>query len=172
MSPAHDGLMLPGDEGTAGVDSDALRALVREALREALPALLSGQANPSPPAGGVAPAGPGTHRPLPPEVVTLRNDAELSAFVDRLIRMFDDPFQREELRSGRLRFSLDGGPARELSPQVRRIDKGAVTESVVREAARQGDQLILGPDAVLTPLARDRARADGVTIHHERRREN
>ena len=53
-------------------------------------------------------------------------------------------------------------------PPIRRIERGAVTEKVVREAARTGQRLVLGPAAVLTPLARDRARASGVKIDKER----
>ena len=53
-------------------------------------------------------------------------------------------------------------------PPTRRIERGAVTEKVVRDAARAGERLVLGPRAVLTPLARDRARASGVEIDRER----
>ena len=56
------------------------------------------------------------------------------------------------------------GSADRLDPSTRRIERGAVTEKVVREAARAGQRLVLGPRAVLTPLARDRARASGVEI--------
>ena len=51
---------------------------------------------------------------------------------------------------------------------ARRIERGAVTEKVVRDAARAGERLVLGPRAVLTPLASDRARASGVEISRER----
>jgi hypothetical protein len=51
---------------------------------------------------------------------------------------------------------------------VRRIERGAVTEAVVTAAARAGERLVLGRGAVLTPLARDRARASGVPIEKER----
>jgi hypothetical protein len=49
-----------------------------------------------------------------------------------------------------------------------RIEKGAVTERAVQAAASAGARLVLGPRAVLTPLARDRARALGVPIEKER----
>ena len=52
-------------------------------------------------------------------------------------------------------------------PPARRIERGAVTEKVVRDAARAGQRLVLGPRAVLTPLARDRARASVVEISKE-----
>ena len=55
-----------------------------------------------------------------------------------------------------------------VGPPARRIERGAVTEKAVREAARAGERLVLGPRAVLTPLARDRARASGVEITRER----
>jgi hypothetical protein len=51
---------------------------------------------------------------------------------------------------------------------VRRVDRGAVTERMVRDAARAGERLVLGRAAVLTPLAADRARAAGVQIEKER----
>ena len=50
---------------------------------------------------------------------------------------------------------------------TRRIERGAVTEKIVRDAARAGERLVLGSRAVLTPLARDRARASGVKISRE-----
>jgi hypothetical protein len=43
-----------------------------------------------------------------------------------------------------------------------------VTEAMVVSAARAGARLVLGRGAVLTPLARDRARAAGVEIEKER----
>ena len=76
--------------------------------------------------------------------------------------------------SGRLRFGLaaaatagaaDAGAA---TPALR-IEKGAVTERHVREAAEKGARLVLSPRAVLTPMARDRARSLGVEIEKERR---
>jgi hypothetical protein len=43
-----------------------------------------------------------------------------------------------------------------------------VTERTVQAAASAGARLVLGPRAVLTPLARDRARSLGVPIEKER----
>ena len=39
---------------------------------------------------------------------------------------------------------------------------------MVSAAAQAGERLVLGRSAVLTPLARDRARATGVEIEKER----
>jgi hypothetical protein len=132
---------------------EELRALVREVIRDVLPA-------------GV----PVT------ETVNLSTDGDLAAFVRRLLDL--DPDQREELRSGRKRFRLATAPgpaaavngagrAGESTP-VRRIERGAVTEAMINQAARSGQRLVLGRGAVLTPLAADRARANGVPIEKER----
>ncbi len=105
------------------------------------------------------------------ETVSVRTDQELAAFVTRLLRLVENPRRRDDLRTGRLRFRLAPGGAAGAGGSARpvhRIDKGAVTEAAVRDAARAGARLVLGPRAVLTPLARDRARAAGVEIEKER----
>jgi hypothetical protein len=105
------------------------------------------------------------------QTVSLRTDQELAAFVTRLLHLFENPRRRDDLRSGRLRFRLapgGAGGAAGSAPPVHRIDQGAVTEAAVRDAARAGARLVLGRRAVLTPLARDRARAAGVEIEKER----
>ena len=43
-----------------------------------------------------------------------------------------------------------------------------MTERTVEEAAKAGARLVLGPRAVLTPLAREKARAKGIEIERER----
>jgi hypothetical protein len=144
-------------------DADELRALVREVIRDVLP-----------------------HGLPVTETVNLSTDEDLAAFVKRLLDL--DPGQREELRSGRKRFRLaspqtlsvpagagqvgaghsNGAERAGPSAPVRRIERGAVTEAVIAAASRAGERLVLGRGAVLTPLARDRARASGVQIEKER----
>ena len=135
---------------------EELRALVREVIRDVLP------------------------KGLPvAETVILSTDEDLAVFVKRLLDL--DPDQREEVRSGRKRFRLatssalpvpagaaNGAERAGESAPVRRIERGAVTEAVINAAARAGERLVLGRGAVLTPLARDRARASGVQIEKER----
>jgi len=79
--------------------------------------------------------------------------------------------------SGRFGPAAANGPGGRRPPAVEhgaaaqadhRIGKGAVTERAVQAAASAGARLVLGPRAVLTPLARDRARALGVPIEKER----
>jgi hypothetical protein len=174
-----DGASVGGNTVTAGLDPEMLRALVREALADLLPPA-PGQAGP--PAGpGPAPPGPGGTAPGQEgavftvrdgvgavETVSVRTDQELAAFVTRLLHLFENPRRRDDLRSGRLRFRLTAAGAAGSARPVHRIDKGAVTEAAVRDAARAGARLVLGRRAVLTPLARDRARAAGVEIEKER----
>jgi hypothetical protein len=151
---------------------DEIRALIREVIRDVLP------------------------KDLPvTETVNLSTDEDLAVFVARLLDL--DPQTREDVRAGRMRFRLAATvrpqqvppsplPLQPLQPQalhgtvgrtvlngsagvpVRRIERGAVTENMIRDAARAGERLVLGPGAVLTPLARDRARASGVEITKER----
>jgi hypothetical protein len=144
-------------------DSEELRALVREVIRDVLP-----------------------HGLAVTETVNLSTDEDLAAFVERLLDL--DPGQREEIRSARKRFRLASPQALSVpagagqagagqsnraeragpSAPVRRIERGAVTEAVIAAAAGAGERLVLGRGAVLTPLARDRARASGVQIEKER----
>jgi hypothetical protein len=103
------------------------------------------------------------------EHVELRTDAELEAFVSGLARRLESPGARDAILSGRVRFRLGAGSA-EGAPgaQTIRVEAGAVTERVVKEAARAGARLVLSPRAVLTPTARDSARSLGVEIEKEK----
>jgi hypothetical protein len=116
-----------------------LRGMVRDVLRE----VMAGRT-----AAGV-------------ESVRISNDADLAAFVARLTQ----PATLEAVRTGKLRFVLQQGAA----PPVVAGDAldGVITEQKIDKVAGQG-VLVLAPGAVLTPLARDKARRLGLKI--ERRR--
>jgi len=171
-----------------GPDSDAVRAVIREVLAELLPTAappapahapvaqpapgLPVQA-PQPVPGHAGPAQPGLAYPVSEnaqsvETVSLRSDADLDAFVRRLLHLFENPKHRDALRSGRLRFRVAPAAVPGSAQPAHRVDKGAVTEAMVAGAAKDGARLVLGRRAVLTPLARDRARAAGVEIERER----
>jgi hypothetical protein len=194
--------------GPGGLPADELRSLIREVLRDALPALIDGRpgqlpspaaappplaAGPplpaappplpaTPPLGvpaGVVPAGaaggPQAGGPAGPPAqaaavrpVRLETNEDLREFALELMRLADNPARRQDLVTGRLRFTLARGDDGASGPAEQRIDKGAVTERSVQDAARAGRRLVLGPRAVLTPLARDRALALGVPIEKER----
>jgi hypothetical protein len=95
--------------------------------------------------------------------IRIRTDEELHAFVLRVLKLAGNAKLRGDLISGRARFRLAAESA--VAPvAVHQVEKGAVTERVVAAAAADGARLVLGPRAVLTPLARDKARALGVPI--------
>jgi hypothetical protein len=150
--------------GVSGLSTDELRAAVRAVLRDVLPDALQGAAS----LGGVAPG----------EQVVVRDDADLDALVRRVATLCEDPTRRAAIADGRHGFRLAGGgsgtPPRNgaswqpASAGVVRVDRGAVTERTVVRAAADGARLVLGSRAVLTPLARDKARVLGVEIEKER----
>lgn len=106
------------------------------------------------------------------ERVALRTDADLDVFVRALVRRLENPRDRMAILSGTLRFQLASVPgasaaSASAAPAIR-VEKGAVTERNVSEAAKAGARLVLSPRAVLTPMARERARSLGVEIQKER----
>ncbi|HEU0194216.1 MAG TPA: hypothetical protein VFQ71_08455 [Gaiellales bacterium] len=178
---------------------DLLRNVTREVLAELLPSLLqqngvgngnghhaasaAGEPVPQVPAPPIAAVHrPPGWRPAPgqapaetdpgAEAVSLASNHELNAFAARIARRCEDAGERAAIAEGRVRFRLQGAQATTSEPApaaVMRIEKGAVTERTVREAAAAGARLVLAPRAVLTPMARDRARSMGVPIEKERR---
>jgi hypothetical protein len=126
-----------------------------------------------PPAAGSPPA-----RPIPSsppaagdarvEVVSLDSDADLDRFVRALLARFENPRDRLAIRAGKLRFALRRVEAAQRDDAIR-IERGAVTERTVKQAKDAGARLVLAPRAVLTPLAREKAKALGVEIERERR---
>jgi hypothetical protein len=160
-------------------DPGELRQLVREVIREVLPAATH-QPNPmkarsigSQPAesrihrvAGSPAAGASTEEAV--QTVRLGSDQELHEFVLRILRLAEEPQRRQDLLAGRLRFTLAPAGQSAGTAVVRRVERGAVTERAVIAAAKAGHRLVLGPRAVLTPLARDKARALGVPVEKER----
>jgi hypothetical protein len=100
--------------------------------------------------------------------VRLETDADLRQFALEIVRLADNPARRRDLLTGRLTFTLAVRAGDLPATGVHRIETGAVTERAVQSAAKAGQRLVLGPRAVLTPLARDRALALGVPIERER----
>jgi len=122
--------------------SSELRLMVREVLREAM-----AQRQPA--------------HACAVETVHFSSDHDLAAFVARVI----EPATLEKLRAGKLRFTLESGTpsgSAAVSPLM-----GVITEMKIAHFKGAGT-LVLAPGAVLTPLARDKARRLGLTI--ERRR--
>jgi hypothetical protein len=148
--------------GNGSIPRDQLRALVREVVRDAV--------------AGVVPTAPVALEPTGPlaadektrtDTVRIATDQDLDAFVRQLLRLFENPKTRDDLRAGRLSFRLAGNGC--ATPATRRIDSGAVTERHIADMADSGGVLVLGRRAVLTPLAREKARTLGITIEKERK---
>ena len=123
------------------------------------------------PAGAVEPQVRASGDDARVEVVAIDSDEDLERFVRELITRLDNPRERLAIRKGQLRFALrrSGSAGQPQGTPPMRVQKGAVTERVIRQAAGAGTRLVLGPGAVLTPLARDQAKALGVQIEKERR---
>jgi hypothetical protein len=100
--------------------------------------------------------------------VRLETEADLREFALEIVRLADNPARRRDLLTGRLTFTLARRDGEAAPTSEHRIETGAVTERAVQSAAKAGQRLVLGPRAVLTPLARDRALALGVPIERER----
>ena len=139
-------------------ESDLLRQMVRQVLHDLVPTTMAG-------AGSTQ-----------VETVQLKDDADLNAFARRIASASAD--ERDAITTGRTSFTLSHPQATPAAAAttgtseghdgVVHVEAGAVTERHVREAASRGAVLHLGPRAVLTPLARDRARASGVEITKEK----
>lgn len=161
--------------------ADQVRDIVREVVAElvaATPPASPAAAVPAAPSlSGVAPIGAAGYEhvtaPQPRErveAVRIADDADLDRFARHLLALFENPKNRQDLRAGRLRFRLEGGLAASAPTDrpAQRVETGAVTERQVTAAAEAGRRLVLGRRAVLTPLAREKARALGVPIEKER----
>ena len=113
------------------------------------------------------------------ERVAIASDADLVGFARRVLSLAGDPAKAKEIAAGRYPFRLDrpaaaqatAAPAPRAVPppsapvaQSHRIDSGVVTESTLNKLPRGLSRLLLGPGVTVTPLARDRARALGLTF--------
>jgi len=102
------------------------------------------------------------------ERIRIGSDGDLDAFARHLLELFENPKNRHDLKAGRYRFTLAPGHTPVgLPAHVRRIERGAVTERCVMAAADAGERLLLARGAVLTPLAREKARSLGVHVEKE-----
>ena len=136
-------------------ENDLLRQMVRQVLAEVVPQTLAA-----------------TEQVLAAQTVPIASDADLQAFAARVAGASEA--ERASIVSGATVFRLAGlagappAPAGARDAAVVRIESGPVTERHVRSASAAGATIVLGRKAVLTPLARDRARAAGVEITRER----
>lgn len=156
-----------------------LRAMVRAALRDALPeiaghgAASSADAKPAEAASdrmgerisAAARTGGGTI------AVRIADDDDLLAFATMFITR-GDPLAQTAIMEGKVRLHLDRGAAPPAGPQLQpttspagaEITAGVVSERQVVEIAKAHRVLRVAKNVVITPLARDRARACGLEI--------
>jgi len=108
------------------------------------------------------------------EVVQVASDADLAAFVRRLLEVARDGSARAEIEQGRWVFRLgvatgkdrSGAPVSAAAPLMHhtQFDKGLISEREI-DALPEGTGVIrITPQVRLTPLARDRARQRGIAI--------
>ena len=142
------------------IDKSLLRDLVKSVIAEEVAAIRK---------PGAAPAPVATE-----ERVAIANDGDLVAFARRVLSLAGDPTKAKEIAAGRYPFRLaraapqqtHASPSQPTAPaaQSHRIDSGVVTESTLNKLPRGLSQLLLGPGVTVTPLAKDRARALGLTF--------
>jgi hypothetical protein len=167
------------------IDREALRGLIRQVLRDAVPAdvqkkLSAALARKGGAKTSVTPAVSGDQA----EEITIASDSDLDRFVQRLLAMAEDSATRDALKSGQKKFRLTKGGGRSVAaprPQreesrrqsvaqstgSNRIDKGLVAERHIVAAAKNGKRLTVAKGVAVTPLARDKARQLGVVIERE-----
>lgn len=173
---------------------DGLRALVAVAVREAVADMVTASVRdaltgvtdatagapttrpvsaPGRAGTAAAPVSAPAARPTPPgrsrvEDVRMSCDGDLNAFARHLLELFENPKNRQDLRTGRHRFRFAPGQGSGTrATRARRVERGAVTERQIIAAAEAGESLLLARPAVLTPLAREKARALGVHLEKE-----
>ena len=89
-----------------------------------------------------------------------------------MLSLAGEPAKAKDIAAGRYPFRLDRPAAQHhAAPQPQapaaqshRIDSGVVTESTLNKLPRGLSRLLLGPGVTVTPLAKDRARALGLTF--------
>lgn len=143
-----------------------LSTLIREVLAEELARIRSEKKG----AGGSAAR---TAR-VREEPVAIAGDADLQAFVRRILGMADNPDERRRLLAGEVVFRLagragggTGGPAPSglaAGGPTERIERGLVSERQVDRLVAETTVLQLGKEVRMTPLARDRLRRRGIRI--------
>ena len=140
------------------IDKSLLRDLVKSVIAEEVAAIRK--------PGAVSAPAPSVER------IAIASDGDLVAFAHRVLSLAGDPAKAKEIAAGRYPFRLARvatQPASTSQPsaptaQSHRIDSGIVTESTLNKLPRGLSRLLLGPGVTVTPLAKDRARALGLTF--------
>ncbi|HEY7750374.1 MAG TPA: hypothetical protein VH933_17060 [Aestuariivirgaceae bacterium] len=144
----------------ARIDREELRQLVRDVLRTAIPE--SGPPTDQP--GNLLDAIRQALLPGHSGVVTI--DGDLNQFAQVIVHAAAHEDLKTAIMSGRLSFKTRAqatpAPKNSENPVVRgghfQIENGVLNELRIAEIGKKYTKVVLGPDVVVTPLARDRAR--------------
>lgn len=145
----------------------SISALIREVLAEELSRLKP----------GAVPAKEVFSRSAREETVSIASDADLQAFVKRLLDMSDNGSKKQDIRQGRLVFRLAGsGVSDRASAPVAQnaettstasvvtIDQGFFSERQVDQLPNGTTRVKIGKRVTMTPLARDRLRQRDIKL--------
>jgi hypothetical protein len=145
----------------SGLDKEELRQLVRDVLRSSLQG--DGGVSSSQPPGNFFEAIRQAILPGGSGVVAVA--ADLDAFAKEIVSAAAHEDLKAAIMTGRVTFKRkDEGPSRAKpeAPVVKsgqfRIDQGMLNEMRIAEIGKQYSKILVGPEVVVTPLARDRAR--------------
>ena len=166
------------------ISRDQIRAAVREALREVLPQISDRPSKKtSAPSCLLMKKILGVLKSDRESLVELNvaNDKQLNNFVVDFAKCLRDKDVEAMILSGRLRFKLRGSSSehpqssqittshsttnqQKLKPVDERIERGMLSEAKIAKLAERSQRIVISKKVVLTPLAKDRARAMGIEI--------
>ena len=147
---------------------DIIREMVRDALAEEMRNLRG--------VGQIRAEQGVPRRKVREEAVSIRSDADLRAFVARLLEILKDGRSREEIEQGQWVFRLGAAPAgtnehRGMpisagapASSAARIETGVVSERQIESLTPGTTSLTVGKSVRLTPLALDRLRTLGISL--------
>ena len=139
------------------IDKEELRQLVRDVLRSSLQG--DGAPSASQPPGNFIEAIRQALLPGGSGVVTVA--ADLDGFAREIVNAAAHEDLKSAIMTGRVTFkrkdASQGQPPVMKGDQFR-IDQGMLNEMRIAEIGKQYSRILVGPQVVVTPLARDRAR--------------
>lgn len=161
---------------------EQIRSIVRDALREATSQRKAGPQNKSKtsdsPLGRKILAS-SRAKSKSPILIKLESSKLLNEFVKELIACAQDENIRSLVLSGKVEFDLEAGSTNGVKAGKKEVENyevrsgdylqehGILNESKILKLAKEYQRIVLGKGAVLTPLAKDRARAVKLEIVRE-----
>ena len=142
------------------LDREELRQLVRDVLRSSL----QGETAALPKAEPANLMEAIRRAILPGQSGTVAVADDLNGFARDIVQAAGHEDLKAAIMTGRVTFSRENSgpsepkPARTARGEPFRIDRGMLTEMRVAEIGKEYSKVIVGPEVVVTPLARDRAR--------------